>query len=81
MLSLPLHREPYNSFPINVEGSKRTTTRLGHLYSATKNKQKKQKRYTLWQKVCCPTIHHIALSSLWLQPAGKSVALVAEMEQ
>ena len=43
MLSLPLHREPYNSFPINVEGSKRTTTRLGHLYSATKNKQKNKK--------------------------------------
>ena len=30
-----------------MEGSKRTTTRIGHLYSSTKNKQKNKKRYNL----------------------------------
>ena len=69
------------SFPINMEGSKRTTTRIDHLYSSTKNKQKNKKGTTLWQNVCCPTIYQIVLSSLWLQPLGKLVALVAEMEQ
>ena len=64
-----------------MEGSKRTTTRIAHLYSSTKNKQKNQKDTTLWQNVCCPTIHQIALSSLSLQPVEKPVALVAEMEQ
>ena len=39
------------SFPINMEGSKRTTTRIGHLYSSTKNKQQNKKDTTLWQKV------------------------------
>ena len=64
-----------------MEGSTRTTTRIGHLYSLTKNKQKSRKDTTLGQKVCCPTIHQMALSSLWLQPVGKPVDLVAEMEQ
>ena len=65
-----------------MEGCKRTTTRTGHLSSSTKNKQKKKnkKKTTLWQKVSCPTIHQIALSSLWIQPEGKSVAFVAEMD-
>ena len=31
------------SFPIDMERSKRTTTRIGHLYSSTKNKQKGKK--------------------------------------
>ena len=35
------------SFPINVEGSKETTTRIGHLYSSAKNKQKNKKIYNL----------------------------------
>ena len=34
-------------FPNNMEGSKRTTTRFGHLCSSTKSKQKKKKRYNL----------------------------------
>ena len=62
------------SFPINTEGSKRTSTCIGRLYISTKTKQKK-KDATIWQKVCCPAIHQITLSSLWLQ------ALVAKMEQ
>ena len=68
------------SFPINTEGSKRTSTCIGHLYISTKTKQKK-KDTTIWQKVCCPAIHQITLSSLWLQTVGKPVALVAKMEQ
>ena len=55
-----------------MEGSKRTTVRIGHLSSSTK-KQAKKKRYHLMTEICCPTIHQITLSSLWLQPA--------EMEQ
>ena len=35
------------SFSINMEGSKRTTTGIGHLSSSTENKQKKQKRCNL----------------------------------
>ena len=62
-----------------MEGCKRTTT--VHLSSSKKkNQKKKKKKTTLWQKVCCPTIHQIALSSLWIQPEGKSVAFVAEMD-
>ena len=62
-----------------MEGSKRTTTRTGHLYHSTKNKQKKTKKvHTLSQKVCCPKIHQIALSSLWLQPVRKPLASVAK---
>ena len=30
-------------FPVNMEGSKRTTTRIAHPYSATKSKQKNLK--------------------------------------
>ena len=30
-----------------MEGSKRTTTRIGHLYSSAKNKQKNKKTYNL----------------------------------
>ena len=69
------------SFPMNMEGSKRTNTSIGHLYSSTKNMQKNKKDITLWQKVCCLTIHQIALSLLWPQPVGKPVAFVEEMEQ
>ena len=69
------------SFPINMEGSKRTTIRIGHPYSSTKSKKKNKKDTTLWQKICFPTIYQIALSSLWLQLMGKPVALVVEMEQ
>ena len=46
-----------------MEGSK-GTSRIGHLSSSTKNKQNNNKKdTTLWQKVCCQTIHQIALSS------------------
>ena len=38
---------PSISCPINMEGSKRTATRIGHLYSSTKEQAKKQKRYNL----------------------------------
>ena len=46
-----------------MEGSQRTTTRIGHLYSSTK-KQEKQKRYNFMTENLSPTIHDIALSSL-----------------
>ena len=72
---------PSISFPINMEGSMRATTHIGHLYSSTKNKQINKKDTALWQKNWCPTIHQIALSSLWLQSVGKPVALVAEKKQ
>ena len=61
-----------------MEGSKRTTTCIGHLSSSTKNQAKNKKDAPLWQKVCCPTIHQIALSLLWPQPVGKLVAFIAE---
>ena len=64
-----------------MEGSKRNTTRIGYLSSATKKKQKDIKDTTLWLKVCCLTIYQIALRSLWLQLVGKAVAFVTEMEQ
>ena len=35
---------PSISFLINMEGSKRTTTRIGHLYSSTTKKAKNQKK-------------------------------------
>ena len=75
-----------------MEESKRTTTLISHLSSSIKNKQKKKQKKNrekkkkkrkdtiLWQNVCCLTIHQIALSSLWLQPVGKPVVFVAEME-
>ena len=34
-------------FPINMDGSKRTTTHIANFSSSTKNKQKKQKRSNL----------------------------------
>ena len=64
-----------------MEGSMRTTTRIGHLYSLTKNKQKKQKRYNLRTESLLSNNTSNGLSSLWLQPVGKPVDLVAEMEQ
>ena len=38
------------SFPINMEGSKRTATRIVHLSSSTKNKQKTKKIEPLFSK-------------------------------
>ena len=65
-----------------MEGSQRTTTRICHLYSSTKKQEKqKQKRYNFMTENLSPTIHDIALSSLWLQPVGKPVALVPERKQ
>ena len=43
--------------------SKRTTTRIGHLSSSTKIKQE-TKKIPPYDKVCCPTIHQIALRLL-----------------
>ena len=70
-----------------MEESKRTATLISHLSSSIKKKQKKKQRKkrkrkdtTLWQNVCCLTMHQIALSSLWLQPVGKPMVFVAEME-
>ena len=71
-----------------MEESKRTATLISHLSSSIKKKQKKKKQRkkrkrkdtTLWQNVCCLTMHQIALSSLWLQPVGKPMVFVAEME-
>ena len=69
-------------FPNNMEGSKRTTTRFGHLHSSTKKSKKtkktqknKKNHTTLWWKVFCQAIHQIALSSLWLQPEVKTCCL------
>ena len=64
-------------FHNNMEGSIRTITGTGHFASSTKTEQKKKwkKDTTLWQKVCCQTIHQIGLSSLRLQPAGKTCGL------
>ena len=63
------------SFPINMEGSRRTTTRLGHLSSSTQNKQKTKKTQPYDRKFV--EQQYTALNSLWLQP----VAFVAEMAQ
>ena len=60
--------------------SKRTTARIGHLSSSTKIKQE-TKKIPPYDKVCCPTIHQIALRLLWLQLMEKLVAFVAEIEQ
>ena len=48
-----------------MEGSQRTTTRIGHLYSSAKKQEKqKQKRYNFMTENLSPAIHDIALSSL-----------------
>ena len=62
-------------FPNNMEGSKRSTTHLVIFAVQQKtSKKKKKKDTTLWQNVCCQTIHQIA-SSLWLQTVGKTCGL------
>ena len=44
-----------------------TSTRMV-IFTLQQNQSKIKKDTTFWQKVCCPTIHQIALSSLRLQP-------------
>ena len=46
-----------------MKGSKRTTTRIGHLSSSTKNKQKKQKRFHFMTKSLLSNSTSNALSS------------------
>ena len=40
-----------------------------------KNKQRNKNDSILWYKVCCETIHEIALGLLWHQPMGKTCGL------
>ena len=72
---------PSISFLINMEGSKRTTTCIGHLYSSTKKQAKKQKRYNLMTEslmsnntsnrfkfIMAPTREKITVDNMLLQP-------------
>ena len=64
-----------------MEGSKRTTTCIGHLYSSTKKQAKKQKRYNLMTEslmsnntsnrfkfIMGPTREKITVDNMLLQP-------------
>ena len=64
-----------------MEGSKRTATRIGHLYSSTKEQAKKQKRYNLMIQHLLSNNTSNRFKFIMAPIVGKPATLVAEMEQ
>ena len=58
-----------------MEQCKRTTTRIGHLSSSTKNKQKKQKRFHLMTKSLLSNNTSNAFKFIMIPTRGKTCGL------
>ena len=67
-----------NSFPINMEGSKRITTRIDHLSWSTSTGKKKSEKKQPYDRTFVVQKY---IKLLWLQPVGKPMVFIAETEQ
>ena len=65
------------SFPINMEGSKRTTTRIGHLSSSTKNKLENKQWYNLITESLLSRNTSNRIKLIMTPTCGATVAFVA----